>query len=253
MSFATCYDSAWQHPGLAWLGTLAVFLWATLQRSWHGAPRAVPAQCPRSRSRATLLWTLQLVVFLDALCTGALSPIPAPSAWATASAVVFVILGDARFFFVLTDPALSSWGLRLRILRAVLISGAVSVAAYAVKQAFPTQLASSRHLFLTYELMMFVACLFLMGLIWRRPDGPRTACQRRLLGFEVAQYGLWALADLVILSAHRWSDLGFALRILPNALYYVAFVPFAVCLGTCNPVEDCVSERTALRKSAGRS
>ncbi len=253
MSFATCYDSAWQHPGLAWLGTLAVFLWATLQRSKQGALPASQTRCPLSRSRILLLWTLQLAVFLDALCTGALSPIPAPSALATASAVVFVILGDARFFFVLLDPALSSRGLSLRILHAVLISGAFSVAAYAVKQALPMQLTSSRHLFLTYELMMFVACLVLMGLLCRRPDGQRKACQRRMLAFEVAQYGLWALADIVILSAQRWSDMGYALRIVPNALYYVAFVPFAVCAGSYDTDDECVSEAAALRKSAGRS
>ena len=47
---------------------------------------------------------------------------------------------------------------------------------------------------------------------------------KRLTQFEIAQYVLWAGADVVILSGH---DVGYLLRLLPNAMYYALFVPFA--------------------------
>jgi hypothetical protein len=41
--------------------------------------------------------------------------------------------------------------------------------------------------------------------------------------FEIVQYALWALADVLILSGMSW---GFLLRIVPNSLYYAFFLPF---------------------------
>lgn len=240
MSFATLYDSAWQHPGLAWLGTLPILAWAVTQRvpeSKHPA-RAPDAQTSQlARARLRLLWVLQALIALDALCTGGLSPLPSPSPWATAAAVFFVIAGDARFFFLLQDPSLSATGMGARLLRALLLSAVLSLAAYVGQQVFPAQLPSSRHLFLTYELMLLVTTLVLAAWFARRAPDPAVRCQRRLTGFVALQYGLWALADVVILSAASWSDLGFALRLVPNALYYVAFVPFAVRFGTASRVE----------------
>jgi hypothetical protein len=239
MSFATWYDSAWQHPGLAWLGTLPIVWWAATRRSAESPPpdpAASPRRAPLSRRQRTLLWLLQALICLDALCTGALSPITGPSPLATASAVFFVIAGDARFFFLLQDPGLSRAGAVSRWLRALVVSTGFSAAAYVTQQLLPTQLPTSRHLFLTYELMLLTTTLALAA--WRRPPGPVSACQRRLLAFEALQYGLWVLADLVILSTQSWRDLGFALRMLPNALYYVAFVPFAIRFGTLDTVES---------------
>lgn len=248
MSFATLYDSAWQHPGLAWLGTLPILAWALAHRAPDPARPAEAPTSPITRPRLRLLWVLQALITLDALCTGGLSPLPSPSAWATASAVFFVIVGDARFFFLLQDPSLSATGWPTRLLRALLLSAALSLAAYVGQQAFPTQLPSSRHLFLTYELMLLTTTLLLAAFVARRAPDPAIRCRRRLIGFVALQYGLWALADLVILSARPWSDLGFALRLVPNALYYVAFVPFAVRFGTYSRVEseaDPVARRVA--------
>jgi hypothetical protein len=41
--------------------------------------------------------------------------------------------------------------------------------------------------------------------------------------FEIAQYALWALADVIILGGH---DVGYALRLVPNTMYYVLYLPF---------------------------
>jgi hypothetical protein len=47
-----------------------------------------------------------------------------------------------------------------------------------------------------------------------------------LTGYEIVQYALWATADVVILWAK--SDAGFAIRLVPNLMYYAFFVPFAL-------------------------
>ena len=238
MSFATWYESAWQHPGLAWLGCVPILIWAAAQARPRLASAGHSRSIPISPRRWAVLATLQVLIVLDALCTGALSPIPTPSALSTVSSVVFVILGDARFFFLLHDPRLAPKGLWLRLLRAIAVSTAVSLAAYAAQHALPALLPTSRHLFLTYELLMFLISWILMFAL--RPFGQDAVatCRRRLLSFEALQYGLWVLADIVILSAQTWSDLGFALRMLPNALYYVAFAPLAVRFGTTSAAED---------------
>jgi hypothetical protein len=47
---------------------------------------------------------------------------------------------------------------------------------------------------------------------------------RAVLGFVVLYYVLWALADILALNGE---DRGWALRMVPNQLYYGLFVPFA--------------------------
>ena len=46
---------------------------------------------------------------------------------------------------------------------------------------------------------------------------------RRVLGYMAAYYGLWAAADVIILSGY---DAGWPVRLVPNQLYYGLFVPF---------------------------
>jgi hypothetical protein len=47
---------------------------------------------------------------------------------------------------------------------------------------------------------------------------------RTVLAYVAIYYALWATADVIILAGF---DLGWALRMLPNQLYYAFFVPFA--------------------------
>ena len=44
-----------------------------------------------------------------------------------------------------------------------------------------------------------------------------------MLGYLAAYYGLWAAADVLILSG---VDAGWPVRLVPNQLYYGFFVPF---------------------------
>ena len=45
-----------------------------------------------------------------------------------------------------------------------------------------------------------------------------------MLGYVAVYYALWATADLLILGTGR--DVAWALRIVPNQLYYAWYLPF---------------------------
>ena len=76
--------------------------------------------------------------------------------------------------------------------------------------------APSQVLWLIYETLFFALALWLRA----RTANPAL---RAIWLYVLAYYGLWAGADVLILSG---VDLGWALRIVPNQLYYAFFVPF---------------------------
>jgi hypothetical protein len=82
-----------------------------------------------------------------------------------------------------------------------------------------------RVLFLVHEAMFTMLALG-MWLVTRarrdRDDGERRWLAK-LCAFELLQYALWASADVAILVG---SDAAYLLRVVPNIMYYVAFVPF---------------------------
>jgi hypothetical protein len=222
-SWKVFYESVWHHPGLAWGGSL--FAGLALQRSKH-----VPT---------VLSWGLALAILADAWLTSTLAP-PLGKAGTAAMDTFFVILGDARFFLLgflvagptgaldlseprarLRSPALASVGF------AVLAALPIPLLAYAAKTFLPF-VPDLRRMFMVYEttFALLAAVIYLRsgpGAAWGKTLGP----MRKLALFECAQYTLWVLADLVILLGY---DFGYALRLIPNALYYVAFVPFAMAI-----------------------
>lgn len=219
MSFASWYESPWHHPAVAWLATLLVLFLAPTFRHLAG---------PRRR----VLVGLQLLAALDALCTGPWSPFSGSPAWNTAASVVFVILGDARFLVLLQDPTLSTARWRRSLGRGLLVATGFSLAAYVASRALPASMQSPRYLFLTYELLFLGLLLLIRRWLPAAEDAQVRRAQRRLTRFELLQYGLWVTADLWLLYGGRWADYGYALRLLPNALYYAGFAAFAAAYGT---------------------
>jgi hypothetical protein len=213
--FQALYDSPWHSPALYWL-LGGLFLLAVLRR----LPFLVAL---------TIFFTF--VVLCDVLVTGALSPLGA-SPWAGRLAVLFVVLGDLRFFLLVERFArrpderpgvpgaalLFAAGLSLLV---PLLSGALPLVASAFRD-------EPRRVFLAYEVMFALLALALRAVILpRRLRRADPDLRRWLLGlatFELAQYAGWAVADVLILAG---VDAGFLVRILPNALYYGAFLPFA--------------------------
>lgn len=141
----------------------------------------------------------------------------------------FVLLGDFRVFLLILAVAAPTRPLGGVVLEAsawTLVVPLTAWPAYRVLDRASGPLPESV-LWLLYELA-FLA----LALVWR--GGllpPRTPLAlgylRALLAYVALYYGLWAAADVVILSGY---DAGWLLRVVPNLLYYGFWVPVAYAL-----------------------
>jgi len=218
--FQAIYDSPWQSPAAFWAAGVAFLAWWMRRKPFLVAFVA--------------LFTVEILA--DALATGGWSPLTfLKSPWASPISIAFVILGDFRYFLLVARhgrlPAATpgdatptaAWA------SAAALALIVPVASALVTRFLPPRLADVRWTFLIYE-VMFVALALALRFAWlpRRLDRTPAAVRAWLLavtGFELAQYVLWAAADVIILAG---ADAGFALRLVPNAMYYALFLPF-VC------------------------
>lgn len=225
--FDRVYDSAWHHPVMCWVGAVVVVAWLLKQRAGRARPAA-----------GNFLWWFALLwqveIALDALCSGAWPPLPSDSRVAEVLAVVFVSLGDMRYFQLVEHFAPRSGppgrGGRA-LLWAIAWSWLIPALSGLLRLALPGLFAERRVIYLVYEVLF----LLLMGgfarwLLPRRLPGvsaQQVQLRRwlqRVTALVAVQYGLWALADVIILCGARS---GLLLRLLPNFIYYVAFVPLA--------------------------
>ncbi len=202
----TLYESAWHIPGTPWLVSLA-FL-ALLARS--------PAP------RRGLFASLAALIALDAWLNGPLTPLASASgAVRTGVALVFVLAGDLRYFLVAELGAATGPGAWRRALLLTLVVPVV---------ALPLRLLAvpERVLWLAYEVAFLVLALLLRQVVWprrlRAAPGEIARAVTALTTFQVAQYALWASADVMLLAG---LEAGWLVRIVPNTMYYAAFVPFA--------------------------
>jgi hypothetical protein len=208
------YDGPLNQPLAGWLLTALTLAWLWRQ--------------PRGWLRMVLIaFALQLC--LDNYLTGTWNPLPSTSPLNQPLAILFVILGDWRFF-LLTEKfnprTRAPWLLSLGF--ALIVPVAQGAATTLLPQAFPTL----RHTFLAYELAFLSLAVFWRArvLLVRLNDAPEPT-RRWLLAlahFEIAQYALWPLADVLILSGtDAGREAGYALRLVPNTLYYGGFLAFA--------------------------
>lgn len=201
------YDSPWHNPALFWLA---------------GAVSAALLGLKLGGLRGFLV-VFGLEILADCTLTGGWSPVPPSSTAFTAFVVVFVLLGDLRYLWLMESLRAGGDLERSSLGRAAALSLVVPTVAFGARTLAP-QLFTTRSFFLTYE-VLFLGLAAAHG--WRTlravrgPDEARWA--RSLLSFELAQYGLWALADVVILAG---VELGHLLRVVPNAMYYALFLPF---------------------------
>ena len=200
--FHALYDSPWHHPGIAWLvGVPLLFI---------ALGRAFRAQ----RSFALLFVVLQVEIMLDAWFTGPYSPVGNTGRAADLAAVVFVVLGDLRYFYLVLRqqrPRGTALGLGFALSMVMpLVTGALRVV--------DASRFSGNLLYLIYEFGVLAVVIVVARL------QPPTQYTRRLLAIEVAQYALWISADVFILLGY---DAGYLLRIVPNVIYYAAFAPVA--------------------------
>jgi hypothetical protein len=89
-----------------------------------------------------------------------------------------------------------------------------------VRATVPKVASESRITFLAYESIFLVLAV---ALYWGTKVFSRA---REAALFFGVQYALWIASDIVILTTK--SDLGYALRLIPDCMYYVLFVPFVL-------------------------
>lgn len=217
MNLRAFYESSWQQPGLT--GLLGLVL---------GGAAALAAV----RARKTFLarWTMLFAVeaLLDAWLTGYSSPLPPNGLAATAASIVFVVLGDLRIYLLFARYTRRAWSPAV-FAEAFGWAFAPSLLIAVLKRAAPWAVSNLRHLFLIYELAALpLVMLWLQGFVPRRLARPEDAPARAWLSgaaaFFAAQYFLWIVSDVAILQGARW---GWALRVLPNVMYYGLFVAWA--------------------------
>ncbi len=196
--------------------------------------------------------TFAVLTIVDPLVTGplvrmlGLSDAPA----ATDVMVAFVLLGDFRVYLLVftlmthagaghdarvADPLSATRdALRLVLPRAALAALGATLVVPLVAVTLDTVLRAhiatlpGQLIWLVYELAFLVVAIALRHwVVPARVPGtePRLRSYlRRVLTYVAAYYALWALADVIILAGF---DAGWALRIVPNQLYYAFWVPFA--------------------------
>ena len=204
--FEAFYASALQHPLLLWLAAAVGLVIALAQPERH----------PSVRRYAVALLALSV---LDAWLTsthvyglGALPP------WlASRVPIFFVIAGDARYL-LLVEAARPTGAIAFAprvLVRGLALALIVPIAAPLLVAVLPVRQDEPRVLFLVYELLF---CALALALLRWHPNVRALPWLRGVTRFVLLYYALWASADVVLLATR--ADLGFALRAVPNALYY---------------------------------
>jgi len=220
------YQTEWQSVWALWALPLGFLVYRGVLALRESAPRA--GAVPRA-ARFVDLFALAFAVetLLDPLCTGPLLRALEIDGTTAGSALsfVFVYLGDFRVFLLLFGVAALERGQPLPLARAAgyacivpLFAGSVYAGAGAIVGE-----VSIGWLWMTYE----AAFLGLILVLYPRiASSLPTAGAHfvRFVGLYVATYyALWLGADLLIRLGDV--DAAWALRILPNQLYYAFFVP----------------------------
>lgn len=196
-------------PPLLWLGWLLV---GTPPRGAGAAPRA--AGFVRGWA---IVFTIETI--LDPLLI----------AYAGVPMLLFVLLGDFRVFLLVFGVARPETLLGPALAKAALWTTFVPLVGYGIwwllDRGFGPLLPQT--LWLVYETCFLMLALWMRGAWLPAQRTPAAPYLRAVLAYVAAYYALWALADVLILSG---VELGWLLRVVPNQLYYVFWVPVAFLL-----------------------
>jgi hypothetical protein len=220
MDWRAVYHSEWQ-------GVWALVPIPLLYALWL-ARRPAPAGGAEPRAAGFVhRWAIgfALASALDPLCSGllprALGFADAPLA--TAILVVFVLLGDFRVFLVtgrVADPAAPLVHVVGGAAAWTLVVPLAAVASHTALQAARGPLPPAA-IWLLYELAFAVVAVARRA-VARGASAPATAWLRAVWTYVLVYYALWATADVLVTAG---VEEGWALRIVPNQLYYVFSVP----------------------------
>lgn len=212
--FEAFYASAVQHPLLLWLAAAIGVAVCLGRRDRHASVR---------RYGVALGVLSALDAWLTANHVYGLGALPA------AVPVAFVIAGDARYL-LLWDAATPDGAIEITpraLARAVALALTVPIAAFAITTLLAP--GQARVLYLAHELLF---CALTLALLRWHPKARALPWVRAVSRFVLLYYGLWAAADLVLLATG--ADVGFALRVVPNVLYYGGLI---AAIGWLAPAE----------------
>ncbi len=201
------YDSGWHHPFLAYVAGLVLLF-------------AIARRLPFLYGYLTVFL---LTILADATVTGAWSPVPLGTPAYTFFSVLFIILGDLRYFLLAERVSRPRDSLARTLAFSVPVSLIMPVATGIMSRTIPA-MADDRVLYAVYELSMVVLILALDRARFSKrtvePQVRRWVHEVSL--FFAALYFGWGACDLIIMAG---VELGHVLRIVPNVMYYALFLP----------------------------
>ncbi len=195
--------------------------------------RACVPEAARFVSGATLLFAVATMI--DPISTGKIAQQDGIEGTFAATVIVFffVLFGDFRVLLLAIGVACPERDLRENLGWAAGVTLVVPVFA-GVTYTILGLLVEDLHgqvLWMLYEAGFFGLCVALSRRWIPRTLGDdvaataKVAYLRALFGYSAAYYVLWFGADVLIVVGEL--DLGWAVRIVPNQLYYAFWVPFA--------------------------
>jgi hypothetical protein len=170
----------------------------------------------------------------DSLATGPLTKLLglADTSVGLVVLIVFVLLGDFRVLFLLQRLAFPQRARERLLAESAAWTLIVPLAALSIRATLETLFGAlgDSAIWLIYELCFLALALVLRQVVlprWVAEPGRarRLAYLRSVATYAAVYYALWATADVLIQVLGL--DLGWALRVIPNQLYYAFFVPFA--------------------------
>lgn len=225
--FLSFYTSDLQTTYATWPVPLALLAWLVLTGG-----RAALTRDARFVRAYAMFFAVETV--LDPLVTGPLTRWLGLSD-TTAGLVVlvfFVLLGDFRVLYLLHRLSFPERARERLIAESAAWTLIVPLAALSIREVLTALLGSlgDSAIWLIYELCFLALALALRQIVLPRwVVGPgrerRLAYLRSVAAYAAVYYALWATADVLIQVLEL--DAGWALRVVPNQLYYAFYLPFA--------------------------
>jgi len=222
------YYSDLQSPYSLLVLPLAFLAWRVVVPT--DTSRAMVPEAARFVAGLTLFFAIATMI--DPISTGPLlrSDALENSVAKTLIPFFFVLLGDLRVLWLAIGVARPERSLTQNLGWAIGTTLIVPVGAgigYGLTRWLVPDI-HSQLLWMIYEFGFFVLCVFFSRSWIPRSlanEPARASYLRALFGFSAVYYALWLIADLIIVLGDL--DLGWAIRIFPNQLYYSFWAPFA--------------------------